>query len=149
MNVALGAKLDWRLKAQPNSSWVQILKAKYLQSAETEHQSKQCSPIWKLLSSTSFFVKSHLTWICRNGGNIRLWEDFILHHPPLENVEELRPLMDHMCLQGINTLAHISKWNTDGFLTNCNLGELPEHIRPLGEDLKRRLAGKAPINQYQ
>lgn len=56
--------------------------------------------------------------------------------------------MVHLHLSGITSLDHISQWNDEGLWTNCNVGDFPNHIKPLGEILKRKLTSSAPINQH-
>lgn len=108
LNMAFREKLDWNLRTHPNSSWARILKSKY--QMPKADSNKQCSPTWKLINNSSSSVDDYLNWIPRNGEAIRLRTDSILRQKPLNQIEELRPLRDHMKMNGIKTSTHISYW---------------------------------------
>jgi len=56
--------------------------------------------------------------------------------------------MIHIHLKGINNLTHISQWNNNGLWMEWNLGELHDHIRNPGKDLKSKLVRSFTINQH-
>lgn len=69
MNMALLAKLGWRLLQKPNSIWSRIMRAKYGGNVEdvTIFEAKQnASHIWKGMVWSSKLIKRGLRWLARN-----------------------------------------------------------------------------------
>jgi hypothetical protein len=71
MNLAMGAKLLWRLISWKIECWKRILLRKYLEGPRLrclDHViNNQGSPIWKLLQNLQSILQDLLTWILGNG----------------------------------------------------------------------------------
>ncbi|GLJ50072.1 hypothetical protein SUGI_1064960 [Cryptomeria japonica] len=79
-NLALGAKLAWRMYEQPQKTWYKIMTAKYLDSNEVDRiftmaNSINGSPIWKFIWEFRNIITKHLTWKIGNGGKAKFWRD--------------------------------------------------------------------------
>ncbi|XP_057856252.2 uncharacterized mitochondrial protein AtMg00310-like [Cryptomeria japonica] len=79
-NRAIGAKLAWKMYAQPHKSWCKIMVAKYLDSTEAERifkvaNSIKGSPIWKHIWESRSILTEHLTWKIGNGEKAKFWRD--------------------------------------------------------------------------
>ncbi|GLJ14995.1 hypothetical protein SUGI_0244810 [Cryptomeria japonica] len=80
-NIALGAKLAWRMYEQPKKIWCKIMTAKYLDSNDSERiftvaNSISGSPIWKFIWESRNIITEHLTWKIGNGRKAKFWRDF-------------------------------------------------------------------------
>lgn len=79
-NLALEAKLAWRMYEQPHKSWCKIMTAKYLDSNDVDRifsvaNSIKGSPIWKFIWESRIIITKHLTWKIGNGGKAKFWRD--------------------------------------------------------------------------
>ncbi|XP_059066513.1 uncharacterized protein LOC131857805 [Cryptomeria japonica] len=79
-NLALGAKLAWRMYEQPQKTWCKIMTAKYLDSNDADRiftvaNSINGSPIWKFIWESRNIIIEHLTWKIGNDGKAKFWRD--------------------------------------------------------------------------
>lgn len=75
-NKALGAKLIWKLYANPLSKWASIMLAKYLRGASKERIFTATSlpkgfVFWNFLVSCRKVVLPHLSWVVHSGKKAR------------------------------------------------------------------------------
>jgi hypothetical protein len=100
-NLAMGAKLLWRLITGDNDWWKQALSSKYrlgkrIRSMDKPHLNQTGSQIWKLIKGASPFFREHLSWIPGNGKSIKIWQDRIFgvtFNPNDENLSDLKGWM--------------------------------------------------------
>ncbi|GLJ44326.1 hypothetical protein SUGI_0927960 [Cryptomeria japonica] len=79
-NVALGAKLVWKLFSSPNKGWSKVMIAKYIDSDELERiftmaNAAGGSLIWKFLWESQRIIIDHLSWKIENGKKAKFWRD--------------------------------------------------------------------------
>lgn len=80
-NIAMGVRIYWKLKIEPNVWWVLVLQSKCLRANDnrsTNGMVSQGSLTWKLVVTTSSLINDRLRWILGSGNKINLWEDLIL-----------------------------------------------------------------------
>eukprot|EP00253_Pinus_taeda_P029236 PITA_29236 len=116
-NIALGAKLLWRIIA-PNPGWAQlVLWKKYFRGQRAYCLDNPITTsgtmIHKLRDRSSGLIKQHMHWIPRNGKRINIWEDRIMEN---------------------------NNWQSWGNL------EVPAHLSKEYTNLLTHLKGKAPLN---
>ncbi|XP_059073453.1 uncharacterized protein LOC131874206 [Cryptomeria japonica] len=98
-NKALGAKLIWKLYANPQSKWASVMLAKYLRGAPSERiftatSLPKGSPFWNFLISCREVILPHLSWVVHNGKKARFWDEFWNGHPALSTIRDWSPLPD-------------------------------------------------------
>jgi hypothetical protein len=96
-NIAMGAKLLWRIVSKRKEWWKTAITKKYRlggknQCMDTTPDSHSGSQIWKLIRATIPFFKEHLSWIPGYGKSIRLWQDSILGTDITSQGEEIGDL---------------------------------------------------------
>ncbi|GLJ43933.1 hypothetical protein SUGI_0915800 [Cryptomeria japonica] len=79
-NMALGAKLAWKMYEQPKKTWCKIMTAKYLDSNDSERIFSMenlisGSPIWKFIWESINIITENLTWKIGNGRKAKFWRD--------------------------------------------------------------------------
>jgi hypothetical protein len=117
-NLALGAKLLWKL-VLGNSTWSKkTLWKKYFHDQRTKCLDRPAkmvkgSPIFNLCLKALKLFKPNLTWIPGNGKNISIWDDSVLGDPPLSTIEGTTQLRDWMWSQAPVNLWDISIWSDD------------------------------------
>ncbi|XP_059064528.1 uncharacterized protein LOC131856677 [Cryptomeria japonica] len=79
-NLALGAKLAWKMYNTPQKGWYKVMATKYLDSSEPERifivaNSVGGSPIWKFAWESRKIITDHLTWKVGNGKKAKFWRD--------------------------------------------------------------------------
>lgn len=97
MNIAMGAKLIWRLITSKLDWWKKIIWKKYLQGnwkrcIESIVENQKGSHIWRLIKSVAPLIQSKLTLIPGDGKQISIWEDSIMGKKALSHRSELRSL---------------------------------------------------------
>ncbi len=88
INVALQMKLLWKIMAEPDNMWVNIIREKYLKQASLWDYKKSGSTSWqwgKLITLRKQF-KQGLKWVVGDGKAIRFWNDSWLTDVPLLNM---------------------------------------------------------------
>lgn len=88
-NIALGAKLKWKLYRSPNSLWCHVVRAKYLDSNEPEKiptiaNTHLSSHIWKCPTITN-----HITWQIGSGILAKFWLESSNRYQPLTEMDNL------------------------------------------------------------
>jgi len=115
MNIAMGAKLLWRLITGISNRWKKILWMKYFKGTkkrciEAIEENQRGSKIWKLLKSIVPLNRSKLTWIPRNGKDISIWEDDIIGKEALTYNADFLPLKAWLDGENLKYLYDISMW---------------------------------------
>lgn len=96
-NVALGAKLAWKLYSHPSSLWATIIRGKYIDSNLPERiftiqDPLKGSQIWNFVLKCRQIILPNLTWLIHDGKTTRFWEDSWNGFVPLEIMEEIQDL---------------------------------------------------------
>ena len=88
-NTALLAKLNWRLHAEQDALWTQVLKRKYCSSRRINSPNPNklpCSQVWKgIKKGRTTFVKG-ARWSLGKDSNLNFWSDLWLDLGPLQSV---------------------------------------------------------------
>ena len=112
-NLAMGAKILWRLIAGKESWCSKVLRKKYfsgerLRCLDRPILRKSGSSIYKLCLKALPSFKPNLYWIPGNGKKINLWEDAIMGDQPLNHNPGIKNIMDWAQNNNVNTLWDIS-----------------------------------------
>ncbi|XP_057860497.1 uncharacterized protein LOC131069160 [Cryptomeria japonica] len=96
-NKALGAKLIWKLYADPHSKWASIMLTKYLRGASRERIFTTTSlpkgfAFWNFLVSCRKVVLPHLSWVVHSGEKAGFWDEVWNGHPALSAIRDWSPL---------------------------------------------------------
>lgn len=80
MNIALGAKLAWKMENDGDQMWIRILKAKYLDSNEntrilTIQNLIRGSSIWNFILACKHVITDHISWVIGDGNRAKFLED--------------------------------------------------------------------------
>lgn len=89
MNLALLAKLNWRLRTCHNITWCNVMKAKYDIRKFADPISKpvaRSSYIWKVVVWSAEPVQKGVTWQVRNEKDARFCSDIWLEEVPLKDL---------------------------------------------------------------
>ncbi|XP_057828531.1 uncharacterized protein LOC131039709 [Cryptomeria japonica] len=98
-NKALGAKLIWKLYANPRSKWASVMLAKYLRGAPNERIFTATSlpkgfAFWNFLISCMEVILPHLSWVVHNGKKAHFWDEVWNGHLALSAIRDWSPLLD-------------------------------------------------------
>jgi hypothetical protein len=126
-NLALLAKLNWRVMENPNSLWAKTLIAKYCPNGIMDKRlgtRRSGSSNWKGLKKGHEIFRKGLRWVVNNGQEISFWHDLwvgdrslrSLVHGPLSHWEDSLRICD--------VVKGVSMWN----LSTLSL-DLPTCIR--------------------
>lgn len=79
-NLALGAKLVWKLYRSPNKLWCRIMQKKYLDNNDplrilAINIKKSGSAIWKFIKECRHLITNHISWKIGNGKKTKFWHD--------------------------------------------------------------------------
>ena len=115
----------WRLYTNPNTLWVQVLKAKYFPQATvfTGPRSSRRSYVWTAFMLGANLLFQGMRWIIGDGQTIRLWKDPWLPQGSLGNYIE-GPLLPHDKDCKVSLLHPTHSWSFD----SLNL-PIPHHLQ--------------------
>lgn len=85
-NIALLAKLNWRLKIETNSLWSRVLHHKYMKyrrPALANLKFRSCSNTWSAIRKGMAVFKKGSKWVVGNKSQLSLWNDKWLDKGPL------------------------------------------------------------------
>ena len=79
MNLALGAKILWRIVSSEKGWWKEVLRKMYRKGArkicvDAYPLTGKGSPIWSLFKKAAHIIKNHLHWSPGNGKQIKIWQ---------------------------------------------------------------------------
>eukprot|EP00253_Pinus_taeda_P014530 PITA_14530 len=121
LNLALGAKIVWRLITGPTAWWKQVLEVKYLnctrqQLLDSNIHNKDCTKIWQL--------------------------------QPMGSKAEAIPVINWLNDKGLYHLSQISKWDTNTHAwIGWNFPNPPNVLEASLNALKKLLHSKAPVQE--
>lgn len=100
-NLALGAKLVWKLYENFDSFWAQIMFAKYLNNGPREYIFQISNlplvlVMWNFICKCRNVILPHLSWIVHNGKKVRFWDEVWNGHTPLRNIRDWSPLISKL-----------------------------------------------------
>ncbi|GLJ39562.1 hypothetical protein SUGI_0808320 [Cryptomeria japonica] len=100
MNMALGAKLVWRIYEEKEKLWSKVLQANYLQNNveflfDKEIALPPGSSIWLFLCHCRKMILPDLRWHLGDGSRIRFWKDKWLDSRILADCPRFRPEVSH------------------------------------------------------
>lgn len=92
-NLALGAKLSWKLYKYPHKGWCRLMANKYLDANEPERIFTMAntvggSPIWRFIWESRKIITEHLTWKIGDEKKAKFWRDSWCGEETLANVME-------------------------------------------------------------
>ncbi|GLJ18020.1 hypothetical protein SUGI_0317720 [Cryptomeria japonica] len=92
-NVALGAKLAWKIYKFPKRLWCRLFRSKYLDSEEPDRifnvvNGNKGSAVWNFLWEFRNIITDHLSWQVRNGRKAKFWDDSWEGEKPLRELFE-------------------------------------------------------------
>jgi hypothetical protein len=148
-NLALGAKILWRLVTDNQEWWKRVILNKYLtgdrlRCLDSPPSRILGSPIWKLLRASLPLFQSKATWIPGNGKKICVWTDSIMGHPPLLQTNSLQPLYQWCTANHKLSLFDISQWHRSGIWAGWHIPDLPDQLTGAFQTLCSLLKGCAP-----
>lgn len=151
VNIALGAKLLWRLVIGDNDWWKRAICQRYLtrdkrRSLDSSPDRQAGSPIWKLIWASLAFFQESLIWILRNEKKINVWDDRFSASDILREDLSLAPLRQWFTSQGKSSLFDISNWHSNGAWKGWNLGPLPHHLTHVAQSFLLLLNGAALVH---
>ena len=151
MNLALGAKILWRIVFGEKVWWKEILWKKYMKEARKIYVDEypltgKGSPIWNLCKKAAYIIKNHLHWLPRNGKQIRIWYEILGPISPanhLTTFADLKQWLDHL---NIYTLFYLSTWKNNRIWGGWKDLDVPEHIKFDLNSLHSLLRGSTPVH---
>jgi hypothetical protein len=153
-NLALGAKLLWRIISGKTAWCKEALWKKYFSGprrrcVERLPNVQMGSPIFTLCRKLNEQFISQLTWVPKNGKQIKIWDDSILGDPPLNLNQNLQRLQTWMDEQNLRTLFDISVWGTARHKQwqGWAVSNLPLELEQEWASLKISLHGKSPLRK--
>lgn len=102
--------------------------------------------LWKLCNRAWDIFKEHLYRIPGNGKITRLWEDKIMGLQPLNFVPDYANLHVWLIQHGVQMLADISSWDTDGNWLAWAIPRPPDNLQAQLISFHTVLSGSAPVH---
>jgi exonuclease III len=96
-NVALLAKLNWRLLQEKDALWARTILAKYSPNGVMEidkRLNRSGSSTWRGIKKGHEVFRKGLRWVVRNGQGVSFWHDKWVGETPIRDVIH-RPLLSH------------------------------------------------------
>jgi hypothetical protein len=124
MNLAMGAKLLWRLVTKKKEWWKQSIWKKYFTGSRArclDYPPKTTFglSIFELLLETNLIISDNLNWISGNDTRISIWDDKILENDSQVLHASLLPVHVWLEEKGILTLSQLSQLFVDGAWFRC------------------------------
>jgi ribonuclease HI len=126
-NIALLAKLNWRLVEEKDSLWAKTLLAKYCPNGPldiNERTSRSGSSNWRGLKMGHEIFRKGIRWVVRNGHSVSFWHDNWVGNKPLREVIQgpIPPLEECFCV--VDVIEGVGFWDFSKISFN-----LPDNIR--------------------
>lgn len=153
LNLALGAKMVWRLITGDSVWWKAVLEAKYLNSTrdqllDTNIPIRDSSNIWKLCKKTIPFIAQNISKTPGEGSSISISMDRILGQNSIGSNKEAVPAINWLNNRGIWNLAQITQWgNQTHSWTGWSFPNYPKEIEASFLVLENLLHSKAPVQR--
>ncbi|KAL0012167.1 hypothetical protein SO802_007275 [Lithocarpus litseifolius] len=77
-NLALLAKLNWRLQTEGESLWAKVLKGKYCSTRRVTSRNRDklpCSRVWTAMKKGALIFQKGVRWTCGRESNLNFWFD--------------------------------------------------------------------------
>ncbi|KAK9988172.1 hypothetical protein SO802_028411 [Lithocarpus litseifolius] len=77
-NLALLAKLNWRLQTEGESLWAKVLKGKYCSTRRVTSRNRDklsCSRVWTAMKKGAVIFQKGVRWTCGRESNLDFWFD--------------------------------------------------------------------------
>uniref|UniRef100_A0A2N9HXU9 CCHC-type domain-containing protein n=1 Tax=Fagus sylvatica TaxID=28930 RepID=A0A2N9HXU9_FAGSY len=113
-NLALLAKLNWRVMENPNSLWAKTLIAKYCPNGimdERLETRRSGSSNWKGLKKGHEVFRKGLRWVVNNGQEISFWHDLWVGDRPLRSLVHGPLSLWEDSLRVCDVVEGVSMWN--------------------------------------
>lgn len=153
LNLALGAKIVWRLITGDTAWWKSVLEAKYLNNTrhkllETNIPNRDSSNIWKLCKKIIPLMAQNISKVPGGGSSINISKDRILGQSPMGSHTEATSAINWLNNRGIWSLAQITKWGSSSQAwIGWTLPDYPRDLETSFKALKDQLHSKAPIHK--
>eukprot|EP00253_Pinus_taeda_P004040 PITA_04040 len=153
LNLALGAKIVWRLITGPTTWWKKVLEVKYLnctreQLLDSNIPKRVCTKIWQLCKKAIPFMRQNISKVPGGGNSINFSNDKILGQQPMGSKEEVIPIITWLNNKGIYHLSQISKWDTHTHAwIGWNLPDSPNVLETSLNALKKLLHSKSLVQE--
>eukprot|EP00253_Pinus_taeda_P010187 PITA_10187 len=153
LNLALGAKIVWRLITGPTMWWKKVLELKYLnctrqQLLDSNIPNRECTKIWQLCKKAIPFMRQNISKVPGGGSSINFANDKILGQQPLGSKAEVIPIVNWLNNKGLHHLSQIAEWDAH---TRAWIGwhfpEPPNMLEDNLNTLKKLLHSKAPVQE--
>ncbi|XP_050273143.1 uncharacterized protein LOC126716155 [Quercus robur] len=124
-NIALLAKLCWRLAYEKEAPWAKMIVAKYLSPSRMIEEGKKlpCSSCWAACKKGGPVYVKGLKWSVKNGETVKVWTDFWLPMGALRSLIEGPLNRDEDFITVKQCFDHNYEWQS-----HCLSFELPDHI---------------------
>ena len=101
MNLALGAKILWRIVTGKGAWWKEIIQKKYLNGTRKRcvdniNMDRKGSPIWELCKKIAQILTEKLKWTPSNGKAMKIWTDYSASVSPVVLVQAFPDLMERL-----------------------------------------------------
>jgi hypothetical protein len=116
-NVAILAKLNWRLLEEKESPWAKTILAKYFPNGFANSQpllSRSGSSNWRGLKLGFDVFRSGLRWVVNNGQRVSFWHDRWIGDAPLRTFVQGPLSLSECSLQVSDVVGSGSVWNLGG-----------------------------------
>ena len=117
MNLALGAKIPWRVVTGKDTQWKKIMQKKYpsdnrKRCLDNLSMRRRGSLIWELCKIAAQIITQKLMWNLGNDKELKIWTDHCASVTPdvlAQAFHELRQKLEGM---NINSIHDLSKWSS-------------------------------------
>ncbi len=113
-NVALLAKLNWRLLQEKDALWARTILAKYSPNGvmEIDKRLNRCgSSTWRGIKKGHEVFRKGLRWVVRNGQGVSFWHDKWVGENPIRDVIQ-GPLLSHEdSLRVCDVVEGVGNWD--------------------------------------
>ena len=139
MNLALGAKIIWRIVTGKGAWWKEIVQKKYLNGIKKRcvdniNMDRKGSSIWDLCKNIAHILIEQLKWTPGNDKAIKIWHVHCSSVPPIVLAQAFQDLRHYLESRNLHTLFDISDWTSKGRwfgLRDMEIGQLNVDYRPL------------------
>ena len=119
MNLALGAKILWRIVTGKRTWWKEILQKNYMigdrkRCIEAIDQSRKGTHVLELCKKVTYIIHDQIYWILGSAKQVKIWDDNIGPTSHVNFTQELAELMRWMEQANARTLYDLSKWMSRG-----------------------------------
>ena len=119
MNLALGAKILWRIISDERAWWKEIMQKIYMNGTRKRCMDKinldrKGSLIWELCKKDAYILNEHLYWTLGNGKEIKIWKDKCGNASLANFLQAFLELKQRLDTMKIYSLHDLSVWTDNG-----------------------------------